>query len=350
SADSGPTAGVTTDWQLRVGGARPPVVSDGTVFVGGQESVRAVDAASRDEQWATGISDAETPLVSTPAVTSRSVFVGSVAEPEGTVHALDVATGEQRWSVSFSIGTDSTGGTPPSPLVSDGTVYVVGETTVYALDAVTGDERWRSEPGGIFDLSRTALADGTVYVNVDGTLYALDAATGDEEWAADTTQEVTIPAVADGTVYVGQGREVRAIRAADGSERWRFEAGREVVVLSPAVAGGTVFAGTFKTASDEFAHGLYALDAADGSEEWRVEVESSSPSYIGIRPAVDDGSVYAGRGTLGGSGDNSLVAFDPDTGTEQWRSTFEDVVRGPAVAMGSVFVAPGGTLYRLTEG
>jgi outer membrane protein assembly factor BamB len=47
------------------------------------------------------------------------------------------------------------------------------------------------------------VAGGTVYVGVGSGLYALDAATGHVRWTYTTAGPVSAPAVAGGTVYVG---------------------------------------------------------------------------------------------------------------------------------------------------
>jgi outer membrane protein assembly factor BamB len=65
------------------------------------------------------------------------------------------------------------------------TVYVQSrDGTLYAVDAATGEEEWAfTQPTGDVHSSPTVV-DGTVYVGSnDGTLYAVDAATGQEEWA-----------------------------------------------------------------------------------------------------------------------------------------------------------------------
>ena len=71
------------------------------------------------------------------------------------------------------------GSVDPGPAVG-GTVYVssntyLGNGTVYALDTATGRPRWAYATGDAVD-SSPAVAGGTVYVGRDdGTVYALDA-------------------------------------------------------------------------------------------------------------------------------------------------------------------------------
>ena len=60
--------------------------------------------------------------------------------------------------------------------MAGGTVYVADiNGTVYALDAATGRPRWTYPTGNTIE-SSPAVANGTVYVaDINGTVYALDA-------------------------------------------------------------------------------------------------------------------------------------------------------------------------------
>ena len=104
-----------------------------------------------------------------PAVAGGTVYAGS---DDGTVYALDTATGGLRWAYTA-------GDSVSDPAVAGGTVYVGSlDFKVYALDAATGALRWAYTTGS-YVLSSPAVAGGTVYVGSDyGKVYALDAATG----------------------------------------------------------------------------------------------------------------------------------------------------------------------------
>ncbi|MFI6985317.1 PQQ-binding-like beta-propeller repeat protein [Embleya sp. NPDC050154] len=74
-------------------------------------------------------------------------------------------------------GAHPTGSTAASPAIADTVVYVgASDGTVHALDAATGIKRW-TYPTGSTSFP-PATADGKVYLGArDGTPYALDAAT-----------------------------------------------------------------------------------------------------------------------------------------------------------------------------
>jgi outer membrane protein assembly factor BamB len=98
-----------------------------------------------------------------------------VSSSDGTLHALEAATGSEKWAFH----TD--GRNAKFPTVADGLVFFgSGDRALYAVDAATGTERWRLPDVG--DNAGTLAVDGTLYVTADAGLLALDAATGAERW------------------------------------------------------------------------------------------------------------------------------------------------------------------------
>jgi outer membrane protein assembly factor BamB len=110
-----------------------------------------------------------------PAVAGDTVYVGIKGQqPTQTLTALSVRTtnavarADVRWEAGTARGIYS------SPVVVDGTVYVVtAEPDVQAFDAATGTRRWRLDvPAGSY--VTPAVVDGTCYVGgADGRLYAI---------------------------------------------------------------------------------------------------------------------------------------------------------------------------------
>ncbi len=92
----------------------------------------------------------------------------------------------------------------PAPAVRDGTVYAAGwDGTLLALDAATGAERWRSELAFGTVSSPVVAGDAVLIGGMDGTVSALDAATGELLWAYALGDAIGASlAVADEIVYV----------------------------------------------------------------------------------------------------------------------------------------------------
>jgi outer membrane protein assembly factor BamB len=229
------------------------------------------------------------------------VYVG---DNVGNLHALDAATGEERWV--FNADKNWERYVNSSPAVVDGTVFFVsgvrraGQTAwLLAVDAASGKERWHfAAKDGVDDLFGTpAVAAGIVYVSsAGGILYAVDAGSGHERWRFDggAPAVLTNPAVVGGVVYVGSGGDLHALDATSGHEQWSRTISRGELDTSPIVADGIVYL------ADSGGY-LYAVDAASGDVRWQLSGEGllSTAAIVG-------GLVYVGSDT------GSLVAVgDP---------------------------------------
>ena len=105
---------------------------------------------------------------------------GSIARPKGTLHALALSTGQEKWSQSW-------GGSAGIAMIHDGVAYA-GRGHLHAMDAAKGKELWSFKGtgresarlisgGSIFLTSPTVTYIGTTRVD-QGYLYAIDAKAG----------------------------------------------------------------------------------------------------------------------------------------------------------------------------
>jgi outer membrane protein assembly factor BamB len=278
-----------------------------------------------------------------------------VARPDGTVSALEAATGVTRWSY--------TSGLVKEIAYAGGIVYFSSANRhVQALDAETGSLVWRTpvlpDPGPATVVGETVLvigsdrylytfdrqtgarlsevrlaeqgrfavdtADGDLYVVSTGATPAGEflhayTATGTLRWVATVPISGT-PVVADGHVYLrGQ-----AFDADTGDPVWT-EVG-SAFASSPAVAYGNVYV------ARSFGAPLVALDPATGHVRWSAVAGTSFP-------ANDDGAAVAGD-IVWVHADRTLKAFDAHTGAALWSATapFElSDSRMPVVAGGQVY-------------
>lgn len=133
--------------------------------------------------------------------------------------------------------------------------------------------------------------------------------------------------VADGVVYVGGTDDVlHAVDADTGEAKWTTEIG--FINSAAAVYGEHVYVSVGGFGN------LYAVDKATGEVDW-----SASIGFVGAAtprpPAVVDGTVYLSNG------DQSVYAFDADTGEQHWRQDLgERRLSMPAVGEEYVHVAP----------
>ena len=135
-----------------------------------------------------------------PAVDAGIAVSGGVAyvlAKSGRVHALDAATGRERWTVTLS----NRGECASQPIVRDDTVYLTagGAATsgdaarpaglyLFALDAGTGQERWRYRAEAPYVnagvcLRQPIVTADTIYAAGENRLYAVNRTNGRDRWA-----------------------------------------------------------------------------------------------------------------------------------------------------------------------
>ena len=241
-------------------------------------------------KWAFGYPKAQRAR-SQPLVALGAVYVGS---QDGTVHALDFATGCTRWTfrasaeVRTAIQMDGwVAGTPAParPLLYFGDLMA----RVYAVDALTGQLVWKTKVDDHPNATVTAapvLYDGRLYVPVSslevssagdpkyacctfrGSIHALDAKTGATIW-----QSYTIPAAPSrtGTTSVGT-----AILGPSGAPIWNTP------VLD--TKRGVLYAGTgenYSSPADDRSDALLAFRLTDGKVLWARQKTSGDAWNVG---------------------------------------------------------------------
>ena len=289
-------------------------------------------------------------IVSSPVLHAGTIYFGS---DDGSVYAVDAASGRQRWKRATK------GPVPSTPAIAGDRLYVVSyDGNLYAMDIRTGAVRWRFASAGerhfearglhgwtpsrqtFFDpfdvyLSSPVVADGTVFFGSgDGHLYAVDAASGQLRWKFATGDVIhASPAFAGGVVYVGSWDSYfYAVDAATGKEKWRFHAGEDPVAhnqvgfqSSAAVVDGVVYVGCRDA-------NVYALDAETGAEKWRF---NNAGSWVNASPAIARGRVVFA------TSDSSLFHMvDAATGKSVVKQQTKAFMFGSPVVAGSVVLQP----------
>lgn len=263
-----------TTKQPNAGDALGIAVCNGRVFLTTlfDHALRAYDAATGGLLWTLRLDAApESPTLGR----GRIYFQTN----QGTVYAVDPASGAVVWQRSFSESPDA------SPALYRGRLFLTGHNSrkLRALDADDGRLLWEKTLPDFTESSPTVV-DGILYESVAtaGT-YALSAATGALVWHQGTPDAVVSPVtVDDSSAYVGDLDGVLyAFDRATGQPRWSAPlGGRFSVINSPVAANGVVYAPTT---------GIFALDAATGQQLWSA---STGPAYSD--PAVLDGVLYVG--------------------------------------------------------
>ena len=283
-----------------------------------------VPTATVERVWSEGIGDGAgvsgARLV--PTIVGDRVYAASV---DGTVEALDAATGRTLWQrhVGGKHGmlwrrTDNSVRWGGGPAV-DGDLLVVGglDGQLYGLSAADGSDRWNVQLSSEV-VTTPAIAQGVVVVRTnDGRLFGLDATDGSRKWLFEQSVPAlslrgnSAPLIVNGVAYGGydNGRVV-AIRIDDGSELWlqalSVGEGRTEVERLSDVDGNIVSDGRLLFAGG-YRGQLMALTLESGRPAWQRDLST----YTGV--AIGDNAVVAV------DAEGNVWAFDRETGVNLWK-------------------------------
>jgi polyvinyl alcohol dehydrogenase (cytochrome) len=273
-----------------------------------------------EEAW---FFNAEDAVTATPAVVDGTVYVGDWS---GTFYALDLDTGEPRWTFRARVHPRVYAGQiVSSAAVADvaggRTVYFGAGNTLYALAAGDGELRWehRLAPPGDDDdpreiesspvvVDEMVIFGSDVHNADDGTpaaVFALDAATGEERWT--TVTAPTDEAVAGGP----SGDRPTGPGCADvwGSPSVDLE--RRLVIVGTGNC----------TAADRWgghSEAIMALDLDTGEERWSYQPHEPNRDDLDFAGAPNLFDID-GRAAVGlGNKDAVYYVVDRETGEPLW--------------------------------
>ena len=311
-------------WARDLGGAVSyPVIANGMAFV---TVVTAPQTAHPTSLYAldlrTGATDWGPVPLPGPMNDSNSALAygnGTVyaQSDDGTLTAFTGLTGAVVWSVKLPGDQSFT----TAPTYFDGTVYTAGGSTtvLFAVDAATGAIRWNQLIVGGGQNSSPAVTDTGVYVAYScEDAYRFDPATGTQQWRHRTNCTGGggfTPVLADGALWIRdfpQGYAPAALNLSDGTTRSDWGTSGLTTPLAPAFHDGTGYVAEGST--------LQARSTADPlAPLWTFTADSA----IQTAPIIVNGFVYVA------SGNGTLYAVDPATGTAAWSTALGSAVSGP---------------------
>lgn len=243
-------------WRIRL---RDTVITGGVgagggrLFVGTENSrVIALDQANGEVLWEAAVASE---VLSTPRSNDRVVVVQSV---DGTVTALDAATGAQRWLYESEVPALTLRGTS-SALILEGFVFAAfGNGSVVSLALDNGTLRWEQRvaiPTGRSEIDRMVDIDGELTIDNNGLLLvpsyqgflvALDPVTGQTRWRVEESS-VHGAAYGFGNVYIVNAQDhLKAYRVGQNTPVWTNEQMLLRQLSPPATIGNYVVVGDFE--------------------------------------------------------------------------------------------------------
>jgi outer membrane protein assembly factor BamB len=243
---------------------------------------------------------------STPVTTPGASEGGSIPF-DSRVVAVDLATREPLWDAPVDLTSVSRTGVT----VDGDTAYVGGDDgTVTAIDTATGAVRWTYDAPG--PVSTTiAAGEGTLVLSTQprskqpAFVVALHEGDGSEAWRFQPTTLpfiATVPSIADGVVYMGfsdrSGSRARALSLEDGTELWATAVASQFAPFTAMVPTPDVVYGV------DFYGQVHAFDTSTGDVPWDFAVNA----FVVRTVPVLSGSSLLVTTTRG-----SLIAIDTET-------------------------------------
>lgn len=258
------------------------------------------------------------------AVSGCGVFKGktnreNIEPPAELVDFTPSLTLDKQWSGSVGPGEGKLGLRQPVA-VNAGTLYAADvEGTVRALDAASGKSRWEVQFEGVRWSGGPGVGEGTLVLgSLDGTVIALNPDNGAERWRALVSSEViSTPAISRGIAVVrSQDGRVFGYSITDGERRWVYDRGLPSLTLRgnarPVISGDSVFLGY------DSGH-VVALRLVDGTQIWeQIIAEGEGRSELDRMVDIDGEIVVEGSDLFVASFNGQVMALDSASGRPLW--------------------------------
>jgi len=332
-------------WRRDFGGTpftAVPVIADGTIYLGDLEGrFHAIDLATGETRWTCRLDEAG--FTSAAAVAADPALPLVVGDDLGVVRGLDRGTGAVVWE--FTTEGEISGGPTILETVT-GPCVLVGsqDATLSCLEIATGTKRWQHAIADQIRCSptvaRTAAGDRIFLAGCDGRLHVIDAADGREAAAIEIGGPTgTTPAVSGSRVVFGtEGGSFFAIDFLEAAVAWQKQpaAGAPAYRSSAAVTEELAIVGTRGRAVE-------ALAIADGRRRWRHPMRGrvdASPVVVTAAGTATDPAAPPRPVAIVADAKGTVAALDAASGEPVWEfDAGGGFAAGGAVAAGQVVLA-----------
>jgi outer membrane protein assembly factor BamB len=213
-----------------------------------------------------------------------------------------------------------------SPIIANGSVFVLDLGHLYCFDLTNGKQVWNKSVGGGMPDCSPAIYSNNIYT----PLGAYNAQTGAMVLNYSNYRGYSSPTISDGIIFFGShfNKGLFALNVNTGDKIWNYTTGG-AVDSSPAVANGRVY---FQS-NDGY---LYSINALTGSKIWSFKMNEPS-NYMQSSPAIVGQDLFI-------SGKNQIYCINAITGNKLWNfSETDSSMSSPAIANGVVYVVGFGT-------
>lgn len=251
-----------------------------------------------------------------------------IADMDGHLHALDLATGEPRWTFDGELGFNA------SPAWHKGRVYIGDLEGIFHCVGPDGKEIWQFRAGAQIDSGAGFFGDSVLFTSQDAYLYCLDATTGEKRWEVETGDQLRCsPTVVEGQCFLAGCDGLLHVVDLNKGEVVATVEINSPTGATPAAAGDMVFFGTEKS-------GLLAINWRERKLVWEFDDEGRATA-IRSNPAIRDGRLVFGADS------RRVYCLSAADGAVQWTADIKSGMETSPVIVGErVFVAGAdGRLY-----
>jgi outer membrane protein assembly factor BamB len=238
-----------------------------------------------------------------------------VALKDGSLQAVDVESGAERWKVELA--------TTFAPETGDGFVFAAAGDEIVALLDRTGGVGWKASAGGPIAAAPFFDAGALVVTKTDGEVIMLNASDGRVIWRRSYDSPLAVvPSVGGERLYLAlNDSRVLAVNADTGDPLWTYTVeglASGVLALDDQVVIGTR------------GNRVYSLKSEDGRLRWTWQVggDVMGPAF------ADEEHIYFA------ALDNVLRAVDRDNGNLRWTAPLPSRPVGGPVRTGDVVIVP----------
>ena len=256
-------------------------------------------------------------IVQEPNENEKTVYV---ADLDGSVVAIDLESGKEKWKTKLSISIAS------SPAYQDGFIYVGDiDGIFYCLDN-KGNVKWKFTTDGEISSSPNFYKGNVLFGSQDSILYLLHPQTGAEILRHETPDQIRCSATiaGDRAFVAGCDGYFHVVDLKTGLEVGTVDI-QSPTQSTPAVMGDRCF---FGTEQSDFC----AVDWKKIKGEWTYGDENGQASVRGSA-AVTKGHVVFG------AANRQVHSLDPETGKPNWSTTLKAKVESsPVIVNDKVYV------------
>jgi outer membrane protein assembly factor BamB len=275
----------------------PGVMDDLRVYV----PLRGASLAALTRE--TGVTEWTQPLqvIAAPAADTQRVYLATA----DSVRALDAASGRELWATALATTV-----TAPLTLHDEWLLALVEAGEVVALRRSDGTIAWRRPLGARSVFPAASSGEGVLYLSLsDSRVIALNLATGDLLWEQQLPGAISEPAAARDRVFVGSTDNFFYAFQRNGTLAWKWRNGGDVI--GAAVDEDVVYIASLDNI-------IRAVNRGNGNQRWRRSTVTR-PTFpprayggtlvlAGVKPAVtsfvsstgaDQGSFVAGGELVG---------------------------------------------------